>query len=137
MSKDLRLFSDFWSGLPSSLLDQPGFPGEYRKVLNGTCDFEEFDDRYEIELEVPGVKKQEIEISLQNDLLNISWSRSREKKKGLGKNKRYERSSGSFSRSFHVAGADPEAIEAKLNSGLLKIILAKNEESKAKRISIS
>ncbi|MBN2545606.1 MAG: Hsp20/alpha crystallin family protein, partial [Spirochaetes bacterium] len=78
MSKDLKLFTDFWNDVPS-LFDWDknklfrGFSGEFDKILNGKCDFEELEDKYIVELEVPGVKKDEIEISLKNENLTISW----------------------------------------------------------------
>jgi len=134
---------DFFNDTLSSFLDQ-GFKGfkwlsnfskEFDKILNGKCDFEEKDDSYVIELEVPGVKKDEIEINLKNDVLTINWSRKSEKKKGLGKGF-YERSEGSFSRSFSVDGADDKNITAELKDGVLKIVVPKLETAKAKKIEI-
>jgi HSP20 family protein len=103
--------------------------------MNGRCDFEELDDKYIAELEVPGVKKDEINISVKNDTLTISWSRRRETKKGKGKTN-YERSEGSFKRRFDVTGADTEKVEASLKDGILKIIIPKLENFKPKQIEI-
>lgn len=141
MSKDLKLFNDFWNDVPS-LFDRAktslfkGFSDEFDKILNGKCDFEETDDKYAVELELPGVKKDEIELNLKNDNLTISWSRKREKKEGLLKNAKYERSEGSFKRSFNVEGADSDKIEAELKNGILKINIPKLENVKAKQIQI-
>lgn len=141
MSKDVALFNNFFNDLPSlnSWEDSffgKGFPSEFSKIMNGKCDFEETDDEYKIDLELPGVKKEEVSIDLKNDVLNISWKRTRESKKGLLKKKNYERSEGSFSRSFHVQGVDSEKVDASLKDGVLSITLKKNDSEKAKQIQI-
>jgi len=140
MTKDLKLFKDFWDDVPSLFNRNWGFPklfsDEFNKIFNGRCDFEEFEDRYVVELEVPGVQKDEINVSLKNDNLTVSWSRKNEKKEDSKKNSRYERSEGSFTRNFHVEGTDPEKIEAELKNGVLRLVLPKLEEAKAKKINI-
>jgi len=113
-----------------------GFNSEFDKILNGKCDFEDRDNEYYIELETPGVEKDEININFKNDNLVINWSRTREEKKGKSDKNRYERSSGSFQRSFYVEGADFEKIEAELKNGVLKITIPKLEKVKAKQITI-
>lgn len=140
MRKDLQIFKNFWKDTPSIFdndfnLPFKGFTTEFDKILNGRSDFEELDDKYIIELEVPGVKKDEIEIALKNDIITISWKREREKKNGL-KNIKYERSVGSFTRSFAVEGADSDKVTAELKNGVLKITIPKLEQAKAKQIKI-
>jgi HSP20 family protein len=95
------------------------------------------EDGYDIALEVPGVKKDEISINLQDDTLRIHWSRTREKKEGILKRKTLERSEGSFVRSFLVEGADPDQITADLDAGVLRVHLPKKEGSKPKNITIN
>lgn len=141
MSKEITLFNDFWDDMPV-LFERgkralfSGLTSEFDKILNGKCDFEELEDKYLVELEVPGVQKNEINLSLKNDTLIISWSRKREKNEEKAAKKSYERSEGSFTRSFNVDGADPDKIQAALKDGVLKIVLPKNENSKAKKIEI-
>jgi len=113
-----------------------GFDPGFEKILNGKCDFEETDYRYVVELEVPGVKKDEININLKNEVLTVSWYSKKESKNGKGKS-RYERNEGSFTRSFDVEGSDAEKIEAELKNGILKITLPKHEMSKPKKIQIN
>ncbi len=113
-----------------------GFNSEFDKILNGKCDFEDRDNEYYIELETPGVEKDEININFKNDNLVINWSRTREEKKGKSDKSRYERSSGSFQRSFYVEGADFEKIDAELTNGVLTITIPKLEKVKAKQITI-
>ncbi|OHD07176.1 MAG: hypothetical protein A2086_02540 [Spirochaetes bacterium GWD1_27_9] len=108
---------------------------EFDKILNGKCDFEEEENKYLINLEVPGVKKEEINIGLKDETLTISWSRKVEKNQE-SKNSRYERRDGSFTRSFSVKGADFEKIDAQLKNGVLTIEIPKLETIKAKKIEI-
>lgn len=141
MGKDLTLFNDFWDDVPSLFSNEnynlfPRLSEDFEKIFKGKCDFEEHDDKYIVELELPGVKKDEVNINLKNDILTISWKRSKEIKKGKIKNKAYERSVGSFTRSFNVEGADPEKIDASLKNGVLSINLLKHENAKPKKIEI-
>ncbi|HNZ25738.1 MAG TPA: Hsp20/alpha crystallin family protein [Spirochaetota bacterium] len=139
MSKEL-LKRDFTDIFPSFFNEGAkwlrGFNSEFDKILNGKCDFEDRDNEYYIELETPGVEKNEININFKNDNLVVNWSRTREEKKGKSDKSRYERSSGSFQRSFNVEGADFEKIEAELKNGVLKITIPKLEKVKAKQITI-
>ena len=131
--------SPVWGSFPDFFGNKSlfkGFDTEFEKILNGKCDFEESDDKYVIELEVPGVKKDEIGLSLKNEVLTINWNSKKENKSEKGKS-RYERSEGSFTRSFDVEGADAEKIEAELKNGVLKITLPKHENSKPKKIQIN
>ena len=141
MNRDLAIFNDFWNDVPSIFERKgrdlfSGFSKEFDKILNGKCDFEELDDKYVVALEVPGVKKDEINITLKNETLNINWSRTNEKKEGKKKRSNYERSEGSFRRSFSVEGADADKINAELKDGVLKIELPKQEALKPKKITI-
>ncbi len=138
-NKSLAKFKDFWRDVPSVFNDdwfKISYPSEMKKILNGKCDFEELEDRYELELEVPGIKKDEIKVSLKNDYLTIGWNRVKEHKNEKARNASYERSEGSFTRSFYVEGADPGKINAELKNGILKLVLHKKENSKAKQITI-
>ena len=141
MSGELKLFKNFWNDVPSVFdynkkLFQDS-PEDFIRIMNGKCDFEELDDKYHIELEVPGIKRNEIEITLNNEILKIAWSRKRENKRGLLKKTKYERSEGSFNRSFNVAGAESDKISAELNDGILKVDLPKKEDFKPKQIKIN
>jgi HSP20 family protein len=139
MNTGLTLIDDFFEGLPSLFRHEERdlFPysDEFARILNGRSDFEELDGHYVIEIEVPGVKKDEIEISLKKDRLNVMWHRKREKKNKIGR-KRYERAEGSFNRSFYVEDALPDQISAELKDGVLKITVPKKETGKSKNFKI-
>jgi HSP20 family protein len=140
MSKDITIFDNFFNDLPvifnnKNWTNFANFPEEFKKILNSKCDFDEFEDKYVIEAELPGVKKNEVDISFKNDVITISWSSKKENKKGKLKSKS-ERSEGSFIRSFNVLGADNSKIDAKLENGILTIVLPKKENYKPKKIEI-
>lgn len=97
-------------------------------------DVQEHDDHYEVDMDLPGFKKDEISLELKDGYLVISASKGLdkdEKEKKSGKFVRRERYAGSMSRSFYV-GEDvkQEEIHAKYESGVLKLSIPKAEEKK-------
>ncbi len=94
-------------------------------------DISEDDNTIFIEADMPGVKKEDIKVSMDGDLLSISAERTQseeEKKKGYH---RIERSWGSLSRSFTLGeNVDAEKIEAKYDNGVLKVMVPKVEPTK-------
>ncbi len=91
----------------------------------------EHDDSYEVDIELPGFHKDEVQLSLENGCLNITAAKGLdkdEKDKKTGKLIRQERYAGSMSRSFYV-GEDvtEEDIKAKLEHGVLSLQIPKKE----------
>jgi HSP20 family protein len=102
----------------------------------------EKDNEYSIELAAPGMEKKDFHINVNNNVLTISAEREEEKKEENKKYTRREFSYGSFERSFTLPeGVMGDKIEAKYDSGILRISIPKNEEvtkqNKAREISIS
>lgn len=101
-------------------------------------DIREENDKYLMEVELPGLTEKDIELKVEGNLLTLS-SRKYEKKEE--KKKDYilkERRRMSFSRSFTLPeGADRDNIQAEFKNGLLKILLAKKPAAKPKLISIN
>ncbi|MDD5953143.1 MAG: Hsp20/alpha crystallin family protein [Oscillospiraceae bacterium] len=97
-------------------------------------DVKETDTTYEVDIDLPGFKKDEIKMQLQDGYLTIAAQRNVEKddKNKDGKYIRRERFSGSVSRSFYV-GEDvkQEDIHAKYENGILSFTLPKQEQRKA------
>lgn len=89
---------------------------------------------YEITMNLPGVKKEDVKAELQNGYLSISASSksSRDEKDDKGRYIRRERYSGSCSRSFYVGEqVTQEDIRAKFEDGTLKLQIPKKEEKPA------
>ena len=135
-----NLFNDDWMNF--------GFP-EVEKALYGKhashemkTDVRETDSGYEVDIDLPGFKKDEINIQLDNGYLSISAAKGLDKDEQdkEGKYIRKERYAGSMSRSFYVGNAiTQEDIKAKYESGILRLSVPKKaaeEIESAKRIAI-
>lgn len=100
-------------------------------------DVMEDDKQYEIRVTLPGIKKDEVKIELEDNTLTVSGERKFEKEE---KNKRYhlvESRFGTFKRSFTLPRhIDNTSIDAKMNEGILNITIKKDEKSVSRQIAI-
>ena len=89
----------------------------------------EKEDSYQLEAELPGFNKEDINIDLKNDTLTISatHNENKDEKDENGKYIRRERRSSSYQRSFHVEGLKPEDVIAQYKNGVLTVHLPKKE----------
>ena len=93
-------------------------------------DVRETDDGYELDIDLPGFKKDEVTAQLDNGYLTIQASKGldKEQKDKKGKYIRKERYAGSMSRSFYVGDAiTEEDVHAKYEDGILKLSVPKKE----------
>ena len=123
-------------------LDQNFFRGFTRPehVLYGRnaqhmmkTDVKETDEGYEVDVDLPGFKKEEIKLNLENGYLTIATEKALEKKQENRKGKvlRQERYSGTMQRSFYVGEAvTEEDIKAKYENGVLSLTIPKKEQQK-------
>jgi len=96
-------------------------------------DIVEKDDKYQLQIEVPGFKKEDISIKLENGylIINARSNNEKEEKDDQGNIIRRERHTGSMSRSYYVgSNLTSDDISAACNDGVLEIELAKKEETK-------
>ena len=102
------------------------------------ADVIERDDAYELLVELPGLSREDVSISFQNDALTISGNAERDEQEGEHYYRR-ERNYGGFSRTFRVAehGVDAENIAATFTDGLLALRLPKTAEVLPKQIEIA
>jgi len=110
-----------------------------RNLMNDTfkLDVKETDDAYTIEAELPGIKKEEIRLALNDDRLTICIERNEETNKDTDNYVHRERRCSSMQRAIFLADANDEGIEAKLDEGILQIVVPKQTKSKsAKEIEI-
>lgn len=121
-------------GLRDSLFDNIFFPYEHKESNMMKTDVKENENDYELQVEVPGVNKENISIDYENGYVTIAakTNKSKDEKDKEGNYIRRERYSGSYSRSYYVGDVDRESIKAKLDNGVLSIIVpkAKAEEQK-------
>ena len=88
---------------------------------------------YEVELALPGYDKKDFEISVDNGVLTVSGERSEETEKKEDNYTRREFGFSSFSRSFNLpTNINEENIDAKYADGVLKLTIAKRQESNGK-----
>ena len=123
-----NLFNDDWMDF--------GFP-EVDKALYGKhagnvmkTDVKETDTGYEVDIDLPGFKKDEINAKLEDGYLTISAAKGLDKdeKDKKGKYIRKERYAGSMSRSFYVGeGVTEEDIKAKYEDGILRLVVPKKD----------
>jgi len=98
-------------------------------------DIQEKDKEYLVEAELPGVKKEEVKVDVEEGRLKISIHKEEKKEE---KDENYihrERRTTSMHRSMYLDGAQSEGIKAKLEEGVLQIIIPKAEKS-AKAVSV-
>lgn len=100
-------------------------------------DISEDENEYVIKAEVPEMKKEEIKITVHDDVLSISGERKYEKEDKGKKYHRVERAYGSFMRSFTLPeDADGSKVNAEYKDGILKVHLPKSEKAKPKAIEV-
>ena len=103
--------------------------GKNEKNLMKT-DVKETDSTYELDIDLPGFKKEDVKVALENGYLTISAAKgmNKDEKNEDGKYIRRERYSGSCTRSFYVGDAVKESdIHAKFEDGTLKMSVAKKD----------
>ena len=94
-------------------------------------------DAFEFKADVPGIDAKDIDVKLTNNRLTVSGKREAEKTDKGETYYSYERSYGSFTRSFTLPeGINGEAINADLKDGVLKIVLPKKPEAKPRQVQI-
>ncbi|SHI83261.1 HSP20 family protein [Desulfatibacillum alkenivorans DSM 16219] len=121
-----RMFEDFGLGLAR---DREWIP---------SLDVAENEGEYVVTAEIPGLAKEDIDISLSEGLLTIKGEKRQEKKEETDTYHVMERSYGSFSRSLRVPnGVDLAGVKAETADGVLKIVLPKTEEEKTRKIEIN
>lgn len=113
--------------------------GEGMSTWNPAVDVRETDQELALELELPGIKPEEVELTAENGVLTIRGEKRSERKEG-DESSRYhmvERSYGSFTRSFQLPqGIDETKIEADYNNGILSIHIPKTALPQPRRIEI-
>lgn len=85
-------------------------------------------DSFELNAELPGFKKEDINLSIENDCLTISAERKLNKEEKVPNFIKRERFYGSYSRSFDLTGIDVDKISAAYVDGVLKLTLPKEAE---------
>jgi len=116
----------------------PAFPAMPREAWAPNFDVTENKDAYMFKADVPGVKKEDLEISLTGNRLQISGKRDVEHEQKNDTYYTYERQFGTFTRSFTLPeGIDADHVKSELKEGVLTLVVPKKPEAQAKKIPIA
>lgn len=125
-----RIFDDMFTGFPA-------FPktGMLEAAFIPKIDIAEHEKDYSISVELPGIDKKDIKLSINENNLVIEGEKKDEKEEKTSNYYHVERSFGSFRRVIPLgAGVDEEKIDADFANGLLKITIPKNEVATKKKL---
>jgi len=137
--RDLRNLQDEVNRLFSSSFTRSfGDEGFARGAWAPSVDIYENKDQIVLEAELPGMNREDFELTIENNVLTLRGERRFEKKEESDNYHRVERSYGGFSRSFTLPQTvSAENATAEYKNGVLRVTLAKREEVKARRIEIA
>ena len=128
-----NLFDDFFSDPFGMMIPQGRDPlyGKHAKNLMKT-DVRETEGTYELDVDLPGFTKDEVNVELKNGYLTIQAAKGLDKDQSDKKGKyiRQERYAGACSRSFYVGNVKPADVKAKYEDGVLSVIVPKEDVKK-------
>ena len=132
-------FFSFVDRLFGEMAPTSGSNGDMDRRWVPAMDIVEHEDSFVATADLPGLTKDDIDISLEDGVLTISGERKFESSEEEGKVvRRLERVYGSFSRAFTMPqGVDAEKVDASFTNGVLTLTLPKSEGARSRKIAIS
>ena len=137
--RDLRTLQEevnrlFTGSVPRSFEEE----GIARGAWSPSVDIYENKDGIVLEAELPGIKREDFDLSVENNVITLRGQRQFEKKNESDNYHRVERAYGSFTRSFTLPNTvSADAANAEYKNGVLRVTLPKREETKARRIEVT
>ena len=105
--------------------------------FNPDFEVKETREGYQFRADLPGIKEKDLEISMTGNRLTVSGHREAEKRDESDRYYLYERSYGSFSRSFTLPdGVDNTKVAADLRDGVLTLLVPRRPETQARKINV-
>src|SRR5882672_11896056 len=137
--RDLRTLQEEVNRLFSTNLTRAfGDEGIGRGAWAPSVDIYENKDQIVLEAELPGMKQEDFDLAIENNVITLRGERQFEKTDEADNYHRVERSYGSFTRSFTLPQTvSSEGATAEYRNGVLRVTLPKREETKSRRIEIS
>src|SRR5574341_2252688 len=124
------IFGEFFGPTPSAM-------AATEAVWSPLVDVHETKEGFQLQVELPGVKQEDIQVSIVGDTLTLKGERKRETEVKEDQYHRIERSYGAFQRSLVLPSVvDSTRVKATYRDGVLQILLPKKEEAKPKEIKI-
>jgi HSP20 family protein len=128
-----QLFNDVFSDI-----DSPDRSSLTSFSFAPRTDVYEEDDRIVLEMEVPGMREEDVHLTLEGNTLSISGERKMENNHKPDRFQRVERYYGSFSRTFTLpATVDPDSVDAKYEHGILHVSMAKKANARPRQIKVN
>jgi HSP20 family protein len=126
------------NSLFSSIFDTPtGSVSAGRRWLPA-MDLVETDDHFVLRADLPGLSEDDVDVTLEHDVLTVSGQRTAETETREKGYYRVERASGSVRRSLSLPeGVDPDAIDANFDKGVLEVRIPKPEQRKPRKVAIT
>lgn len=132
------LFDDLFDDFDKDFFGKknPSYGKHSRNMMK--TDVKEVDNHYELDVDLPGLKKEDIALNYENGYLTISTQKSLDKdeKDKHGKYIRKERYMGSMSRSFYLGDIPQEEITAKYEDGVLRLTIPKADSKQVENKNI-
>ena len=101
------------------------------------ADLKETEDRYVLEADLPGLKREDIDLAIVDNVVTLKGERKNEREATEGGCHRIERRYGSFQRSFEIPGGfESKKVEAHYKDGVLSVTLPKRAEARPKQIEV-
>ena len=137
--RDLRSLQEEVNRLFSTNLTRAfGDEGLGRGAWAPSVDIYENKDQIVLEAELPGMKQEDFDLSIENNVITLRGERRFEKTDESDNYHRVERSYGSFTRSFTLPqSVSNEDAHAEYSNGVLRVTLPKREETKSRRIEVT
>jgi HSP20 family protein len=125
-----EIFGEFFGRTPVAM-------AATEAVWSPLVDVHETKEGFQLQVELPGVKQEDIQVSIVGDTLTLKGERKRETEVKEDNYHRIERSYGTFQRSIVLPSVvDPNRVKATYRDGVLQIQLPKKEEAKPKEIKV-
>src|SRR5512133_3791332 len=136
--RDLRSLQDevnrLFTGNVGRTFDDEGIA---RGSWHPSVDIYENKDQLVLEAELPGMNREDFDLSIENNIITLRGERRFEKKEDTDNYHRVERAYGSFTRSFTLPNSiTGEGVTADYRNGVLRVTIPKREETKARRIEV-
>lgn len=121
----------FGRPLPTLQLEEPM---EWMPIVN----LVEADDEFVLTAELPGMKPEDVEVDVEENVLTLKGEKKAEREEKEGRWHLMERTHGAFERCFTLPRTvEPDRIRADFENGLLRVHLPKRKESKGRKIEIN
>jgi HSP20 family protein len=134
---DLLPMQDDWNQFFNRLMGRAREGQSGTRMWSPALDIAERDDAYVVTAEIPGLRPEDIQVTLEDGALSISGERKQEKESGDERFHRVERSYGAFRRMITLPSqVRSDGVEASYDNGVLKVVVPKAEGATPKKITV-